>query len=265
MKEAALGVEVWKTMEELDLGSTSIDSSGFFAIPGMLLSNTSLRSLCLANNNIDDNDMMLLSQALSQNKNVPLRSLKLSFNQITCQGVECLMNAVWGSTTLREIYLDNNQFQDRGAQLCAVVLTSIALETLDLAFNRVTTLGLKALMKNISENSSLQTLGLCGIPIDLNGSKALSYALAYNSSLRTVYLDNCSSGYSSQRHIVAGMVSNRRSSLRVLTGFPIGRESNKTALPSAAVSWITLTPCCRLFHSCRTNAWYAESPRAVVE
>jgi len=214
-----------RSMEELDLGSTSFDSSGFIAIPGMLLSNASLRSLCLSNNNLDDSHVMLLSQALSQNKDVPLRSLKLSFNQITCQGVECMMNAVWGSATLREICLDNNRIQDRGAQLCAVVLTSVSLEKLDLAFNRVTTLGLKALMKNISENNSLHTLGLSGIPIDLNGSKALSYALAYNSSLRAVYLDNCSTGYSSQRHIVAGIVSNRRSLLRVLTGFSIGRKS----------------------------------------
>jgi hypothetical protein len=210
-------------MEELDLGGTSIDSTGFAAVPSMLLANATLQTLSLENNNINDSDMALLSQALAQNKSVPLRTLKLSFNQIGCPGVECLMNAIWGSPTMRHIALDSNKIQDRGAQLCAVVLTSIALERLDLSFNRVTTVGVKALMKNVAENSSLQTLGLSGIPIDLNGSKAVSFALAYNCSLRTVYLDNCSTGYSSQRHIVAGIVSNRRSSLRVLTGFSIGR------------------------------------------
>lgn len=221
---------VGRRVEELQLGSIGLDADGFIAIPGMLLSNTSLTHLCLSNNNIEDKDLMLLSQALSQNKQVPLRSLRLSFNYITCQGVESLMNSVWGSPTLRDIALDNNKIQDRGAQLCAVVLTSIELETLDLAFNQVTTVGIKALMKNLSENTSLKSLSLCGIPIDQNASKAISYALAYNISLRCLHVDNCSTGYSSQRHIVAGIVSNRRSSLRILTGFPIGRKCPRLVL-----------------------------------
>jgi Ran GTPase-activating protein (RanGAP) involved in mRNA processing and transport len=230
-------------MEELDVGSSSIDSAGFISVPAMLLTNVTIQTLCLENNNLGDTDMALLSQSLAQNKNVPLRTLKLSFNQISCTGVECLMNAVWGSPTLRDLALDNNKIQDRGAQLCAVVLTSIALERLDLSFNRVTTTGLKALMKNVSENNSVQCLHLSGIPIDLNGSKAVSFALAYNNSLRSMYLDNCSTGYSSQRHIVAGIVSNRRSSLRVLTGFSIGRTSAAAAC------------CVSVFVRCITN-WF---------
>jgi len=189
-----------------------------------LLSNSSLKSLCLSDNNLDDQDLLLLAQALTQNKLVPLESLNLSFNQITCQGVECLMNAVWGSQTLRELKLDNNKIKDRGAQLCAVVLTAVRLESLDLSFNKVSTIGIKALMKNLSENSSLLSLGLSGIPIDQNASKAVSYALAYNTSLQELYLDNCSTGYASQRHIVAGAVSNRYSSLRVMTGFAISSK-----------------------------------------
>lgn len=214
----------FRRIEVLHLGSTAIESAGFFAIPGMLLSNISLKSLCVTDNNLDDKDILLLSQALTQNKLVPLESLRLSFNQITCIGVECLMNSLWGSKTLRELKLDNNQIQDRGAQLCAVVLTSIALETLDISFNKISTAGIKGLMKNISENNSLRTLGLSGIPIDQNASKAVSYALAYNTSLRAFHVDNCSTGYASQRHIVAGAVSNRKSSLRVLTGFSLSRK-----------------------------------------
>jgi Ran GTPase-activating protein (RanGAP) involved in mRNA processing and transport len=237
VKEAGSGEssgENAASMVELHLGSTDMESAGFIAIPGMLLSNSSLRSLCLSNNNIDDNDMLLLSQAFSQNKLVPIEVLALSFNQITCAGVECLMNSVWGSSTLRTIKLDNNRILDRGAQLCAVVLTSIALEVLDLGFNRITTVGIKALMKNISENDSLRSLGMCGIPIDQNSSKAVSFAVAYNSSLQNIYMDNCSAGYSAQRHILAGVVSNRHSSLRVFTGFQLGRESSNSLLGTFA-------------------------------
>jgi Ran GTPase-activating protein (RanGAP) involved in mRNA processing and transport len=211
-------------MEHLYLGSTSMESTGFYAIPSMLLSNTSLRVLCLTDNGIDDHDMSILSQALTQNKNLPLESILLSFNQITCAGVECLMNAVWGSPTLKVIKLDNNKMQDRGAQLCAVVLTSIKLEKLDVSFNTISTVGIRALMKSLSEDTNMKSLGICGIPIDLNAAKAVSFALAYNTALKTIYMDNCQIGYSAQRHIVAGIVSNQKAPLHSLTGFPLGRK-----------------------------------------
>jgi Ran GTPase-activating protein (RanGAP) involved in mRNA processing and transport len=214
-----------RAMEDLHLGSTSMTSDGFSAISVMMMLNSSLRSISLCDNNLDDQDMLLLSQALTQNnKKIPLELLHLSFNHITCQGVECLMNAVWGSTTLREIKLDNNRIKDRGVQLCAVVLTSIDLQTIDLSFNKATTIGLKALMKTLTDNTSLQSLAISGIPIDQTASKAVSYALAYNNTLTALYLDNCYTGYASQRHIVAGTVSNSRSSLRILTGFGISRK-----------------------------------------
>ena len=211
-------------LEELHLKDISMGPQGFLSLPSMLLANASLKLLCLSNNDIDDKQMALFSQALSQNKSIPLASLRLSFNKITCVGVECLMNAIWGSQTLREIKLDNNQIQDRGAQLCSVVLGAVKLEALDLGFNQVSTVGIKAIMKSLSENETLLSLSMAGIPMDQNASKAVSYALAYNSSLQSLSVDSCSVGYSGQRHIVAGIVSNRKVQLRSLTGFPLGRK-----------------------------------------
>jgi Ran GTPase-activating protein (RanGAP) involved in mRNA processing and transport len=213
-----------RRMEHLFLGSIAMESTGFFAIPSMLLSNTSLKVLCLTDNNMDDRDMAILAQAFAQNKSVPIESLMLSHNQITCAGVESLMNSIWGSPTLFELKLDNNKMQDRGAQLCAVVLASITLKKLDISFNAVTTVGVRALMKSLSEDTNMRSLGICGIPIDLNAAKAVSFALAYNTGLETVYMDNCQVGYSAQRHITAGIVSNQRAPLQQLTGFPMGRK-----------------------------------------
>jgi len=195
----------------------------------MLLSNASLQVLCLTDNNIDDNDMGVLAQAFTQNKKVPLESIMLSFNQITDVGVEALMNAIWGSPTLKEIKLDNNRMTDRGAQLCAVVSTSITLVKLDISFNAVTTVGIRAIMKNLSEDTNMRRLGMSGIGIDLNAAKAVSFALAYNTSLETIYLDNCQVGYSAQRHITAGIVSNQKAPLKMLTGFPMSREYSSFA------------------------------------
>jgi len=217
-------VQRCQRMEHLFLGSTAMESEGFYAIPSMLVSNSSLRVICLADNNIDDNDMAVLAQALTQNKNLPIEAILLSFNQITDVGVEALMNSIWGSPTLKEIKLDNNKMADRGAQLCAVVLTAVKLEKMDVSFNPITTVGIRALMKSLSEDTNVKSLGLSGIQIDLNAAKAVSFALAYNTAIETVYLDNCQTGYSAQRHITAGIVSNQAAPLRQLTGFPMGRK-----------------------------------------
>lgn len=211
-------------LEELHLDDTDMQSESLRALSSMLMTNHSLKVISLANNDIDDRQMACLSQALTQNKQLPLKSLILSFNKITCVGVECLMNAVWGSPTLTEIKLDNNKMQDRGAQLCSVVLGSIRLEVLDVSFNRISTVGIKAIMKSLSENDSLQVLSLSGIPMDQNASKAVSYALAYNQSLHTLFIDSCSVGYSGQRYIAAGIVSNRNMKLRVVNGFALARK-----------------------------------------
>lgn len=214
----------------LDLGNCTLSGEGFISLPGMLLTSKLITTLSLTNCGLADSELSLVAQALSQNKNIPIRDLIFSFNRITCSGVEDLMNAVWGSTTLKQIKLDNNRLQDRGAQLCAVVLTSVPLEILDISCNPISSAGIKALMKNISENTSLVSLGICGINVDQNAAKAVSYALAYNGSLQRIYLDKCEAGYTAQRHIVAGIVSNRTSSLRLFTGFPIGGKSRVSSV-----------------------------------
>ena len=121
--------------------------------------------------------------------------------------------------------LDNNKMQDRGAQLCSVVLSSIRLEVLDVSYNKISTVGVKAIMKSLSENDSLKRLALCGVSMDQNASKAICYALAYNTSLQWFNIDSCSIGYSGQRHIVAGIVSNHYTKLQCITGFPLARKS----------------------------------------
>jgi Ran GTPase-activating protein (RanGAP) involved in mRNA processing and transport len=215
---------VARPMEELYLGSASITSDGFSAISPMIFGNTSLRRLSLSDNHLVDQDIKHLSLALEHNKQIPLESLHLSFNHITCRGVEFLMNALWGSTTLRELKLDNNKINDRGAQLCGIILTSVELRILDLSFNKFSTVGIESLMKNLLNNSSVQSLALAGIRMNVTASKAVSYTLAYNTTLTSLHLDSCTNDYSSQRYIVAGTVSNCRSSLRKLTGFGISRK-----------------------------------------
>ncbi len=226
-----------QSMEELHVGGVNMGPTGCLAISNMVLTNQSLRVLSLSNNGINDRDLALFSQSISRNKNVPLEKIQFSFNRLTCAGVESLMNAIWGSPTLKEVRLDNNHIKDRGAQLAAVTLTSVNLKVLDMGFNRISTVGIKAIMKSLSENTSLETLVLSGNPLDVNASKAVSYALAYNRTLKGFHVDNCSVGYAAQRHIAAGIVSNSGLTLQAITGFRLGSMAVTLGLPPALDKW----------------------------
>ena len=100
----------------------------------------------------------------------------------------------------------------------------VNLEVLDMRFNRLTIVGIKALMKSLAENRSLLTLTMSGNVLDTNASKAVSYALAYNKTIIQLYVDHCSLSYAAQRHITTGLVSISDLALRVMSGFPLGGE-----------------------------------------
>uniref|UniRef100_A0A7S1BRX5 Uncharacterized protein n=1 Tax=Corethron hystrix TaxID=216773 RepID=A0A7S1BRX5_9STRA len=220
-------------LTELYMGDTAMGSEGCRAIADLVALSASLRVLSLSDNALEDEDLNGLSAGIAGNKEIPLEMLQLSFNNLTCVGVESLMNGIWGSRTLREIRLDNNRVRDRGAQLVAVVSTSVDLTHLDLGFNSVSPVGIKAIMKALAENKTLQSITLSGNPLDTGASKAVAYALAYNQSLKFLFVDNCSVSYAAQRHIAAGIVSNSQTALHTLTGFRLGAITVTLGLPPA--------------------------------
>lgn len=227
-----------RAVQELHLGGTDMGPVGCLSVFNMILNNHTLRVISLCSTNINDQDVALFSQSISRNKNIPLEIIQLSFNKITCCGVESLTNAIWGSKTLREIALDNNQIRDRGAQLIAVVLTSVKLIALNLGFNKITIAGIQPITKMLAtENSTLESLTLSGNAIDTTAAKVISCALAYNTSLQAFCLDNCHLEHEARRHITAGIISNERISLRVVTGFRLGCVIVTLGFPKVLETW----------------------------
>ena len=213
-------------VKELFLGGTGMSREGCEAVARLLEHSSSLKVLSLANCDLGDNEAILLAESIKRNQSLPLETLQLSFNNLTCKGIEALMNAIWGSQTLRELRLDNNSISDRGAQVVSAVLSSVkTLTRLDLGFNSISSTGMKVLMKAVADNQQLSFLSISGNPIDTGAAKAVAYALAYNRSLMSLFLDHCSVGHEGQRHITAGIVSNSGTCLHTLTGFRIGGKS----------------------------------------
>eukprot|EP00566_Odontella_aurita_P002665 CAMPEP_0113531946 /NCGR_PEP_ID=MMETSP0015_2-20120614/3777_1 /TAXON_ID=2838 /ORGANISM="Odontella" /LENGTH=922 /DNA_ID=CAMNT_0000430835 /DNA_START=642 /DNA_END=3410 /DNA_ORIENTATION=+ /assembly_acc=CAM_ASM_000160 len=226
-------------VKELFLGGTDMGRQGCVAVARLLETSASLRVLSLANCDLGDEEAEILAESIKRNRGrLPLESLQLSFNRLTCRGVEALMNAVWGSKTLRELRLDNNVIGDRGAQVVSAVLSSVqTLTKLDLGFNSITSGGMKALMKAVAESQNLSSLSISGNAIDTGAAKAVAYALAYNRSLKLLFLDHCSVGHEGQRHVTAGIVSNSGTCLHTLTGFRIGINAVSLGLPPALEQW----------------------------
>lgn len=213
-------------MQELFLGGTGMGTMGCHAVSGLLERSSSLRLISLPNCDMGDDEVCILASSIRGNKaRLPIESIQLSFNNLTHKGLEALMNAVWGSTTLKELKLDNNEIGDRGAHQVAAVLPALkALTTLDVGFNVIKAAGLNILMKSVADTDQIQSLSLSGNAIDVPSAKAVAYALAYNQSLMSIFLVHCSINHEGKRHITAGAVSNCQTSLRNLTGFDVGRK-----------------------------------------
>lgn len=213
-------------IEELFLGGTGMGSFGCESVAKLLEVSKTLQVISLANCNLGDKEAEVLADAISKNvQELPLRSLQLSFNSLTCKGIESLMNAVWNLRGLKELKLDNNKMEARGAQVVSAVIGTIkTLTDLDVGFNCIGSGGMRLLMKAVADSKTLLNLSVSGNSIDIGSAKAVAYALAHNCSLKSLFLDHCSIQGESQRHITAGIVSNSGTNLEVLTGFPVGSK-----------------------------------------
>ena len=213
-------------MQELYLGGTGMGLIGCQAVARLLEKSWYLRVISLPNCDIGDDEICMLASCIKSNKGrLPIESLQLSFNNISYKGLEAVANALWGSTTLKELKVDNNIIGDRGAhQMAAIIPTMKVFKILDVGFNKITASGLTVLMKTIAESQTLESLSVSGNAIDSNAAKSVAFALAYNCSLQSIFLIHCSIGHEELRHIAAGIVSNSRTSLHRMTGFGIGRK-----------------------------------------
>lgn len=213
-------------IEELFLGGTGMGPYGCRTVAKLLLTSKTLRVVSLANCSLSDKEAELIAKSIFTNvQSLPLESLQLSFNLLTCKGIEMLMNAIWNLKGMRELKLDNNRMEARGAQVVSAVIgASKSLTDLDVGFNCIGGAGVRLLMKAVADSKTLLRLSVSGNNIDIGSAKAVAYALAHNCSLKALFLDHCSIQGESQRHITAGIVSNSRTKLEVLTGFQVGSK-----------------------------------------
>ncbi|GKY95269.1 hypothetical protein MPSEU_000489100 [Mayamaea pseudoterrestris] len=227
-------------LEELFLGGTHMGDEGCSAVARLLAQTQHIKTLSLPNCDITDNLLCQLASCIKSNRALlPLESLHLSFNRISCRGMEALTNAVWASRSLKELLVDNNEIGDSGAQLLATIMPGLKgpLEILNVGFNKIKSSGMRVLMKAVAESRSVRSVSVAGNAVDTTSAKFIAYALAHNHSLLSISLDHCSIAQEGKRQIVAGIVSNSRTMLREVRGFDVGPVVVTLGFPAVMEHW----------------------------
>ena len=175
------------SLTSLDLSRNSIDDEGANSLCQALKVNTSLTSLSLGLNSIGDEGAHSLSEALRVNTS--LTSLVLVKNVIRDGGANFLSEALKVNTSLTSLDLFGNFIGDEGAaSLSEALRVNTSLALLGLSSNQIKEKGANSLSEALRVNTSLTSLSLSGISIGEEGANSLSEALRVNTSLTSLYL-----------------------------------------------------------------------------
>eukprot|EP00985_Skeletonema_marinoi_P029982 scaffold29926_cov138-Skeletonema_marinoi.AAC.4 len=187
------------TLPHLDLRDNNIDDEGLVVLADALKENTTLTTLDLAENEIEKEGAIALADALKVN--TTLTTLDLERNEIRWihkkermgdEGAIALADALKENTTLTTLGLKNNEIGNEGAIALADALkvnTTLTTLHLGLKHNHIGNEGAIALADALKENTALTTLGLERNEIGKEGAIALADALKKNATLTTLNLE----------------------------------------------------------------------------
>ena len=174
-------------------------SHSFFARPSLstlylaLTVNSSLTSLNLRGNSIDDEGASSLSEALRVNTS--LTSLDLRGNPLGDEGASSLSEALRVNTSLTSLHLRDNSIGDVGASsLSEALRVNTSLTSLDLCWNSIGAEAASSLSEALRVNTSLTSLNLSCNKIKDEQVNSLSEALRVNTSLTSLDLSSSSIG-----------------------------------------------------------------------
>jgi len=152
-----------------------------------LTRNNRIAAIILEDNEIGDEDVVALSEALRGNTSV--QKIYLTNNQIGDAGVAALASSLHGNTSIQWIYLDRNQIGDAGATALAEALRgNTSIELIDLGGNQIGDAGALALAGALRVNTYIQEIYLKNNRIGGDGAAELMEALK-NHTIPLINLD----------------------------------------------------------------------------
>ncbi|CAF1294455.1 unnamed protein product [Adineta steineri] len=153
----------------------------------------------LLHQNLTDFDISTVINAAIFKKKC--NELRLGYNNITCEGIKILVDALRNNTSLERLNLFANQISDQGVYYLTemLLLNNFKLKILFIGQNQITDKGVEYLSEMLKTNTILTHLGLSNNKISDQGVILLANALMnHNKTLKELYLwgnqsigDNC--------------------------------------------------------------------------
>ena len=187
MSEFSFELQRNTTLRTLFLHGNTINEEGMHALADALTHSSTLHTLSLCHNIISATGMHGLADALTHN--IALHALHLNNDRISDAGTHALAGALTHNTTLHELFLSDNRIGDAGMHALANALThNSTLHTLSLSGNVISEASMHALADTLARNNTLHTLSLSDNMIGDAGMRALADALTHNSTLHKLWL-----------------------------------------------------------------------------
>ena len=203
------------TLTVLNLDKTGLTSKAMRDLGNALAHNTALVSLHMSWNQIGDDGVSFIVEAVSSNSNTNLRDLRLCCCGITAEGAKGL-SIVISRTRLKVLYLSMNDVADDGVEFIANALTqNVHLSVLYLRKANVADRGIKALSSALQINkASLQVLDLQENNITDSGLLLLGSMLKHNQKLHRLHLLNSLKAVSAETISTFGLYLQENECLR---------------------------------------------------
>ncbi|EFA83264.1 hypothetical protein PPL_04054 [Heterostelium album PN500] len=184
-------LKVNRSILYLDLSFNSIGSNGV-GLGDMLKCNTTLRSLFLIGNELDDESVYSISDAL-RTKN----------------------------STLTELSLSENDFgDDVGAAIGNVFKENRSIKTLDISCNELSEMTSSAFAESLTSNVTLQNLNVsdCSLALDNSGAEFFS-SIQQNTTLTHLVLWGCDLNKQDLKDEIASLLCNNKSITTLSLGY----------------------------------------------
>ena len=181
-----------RIINNISLANNNLGDEGADLIFTALSRNTrsALEDLNLSDNNLTD-DSITNSINPYLNRQNPITSLDLSFNEIDNGGLESMAASISGNNTINKLFLRRNLFSDVGVfHLLSSIVQCNNLVELDLSDNNLGALGAEHISNYLKTNSSVNTLLLDDIKPSNKGFENLAKALEVNKKLIYISFKN---------------------------------------------------------------------------
>lgn len=179
-------------VKEIYLSDNKLQSSDGNSISTLIKENNNLELIDLKNNNLQDIGLSYVCSGLSEktNSNCGLKTLIISNNNITANGISYLSKALIHNRSLITLNIGQNSLTNEAIyELKEALIVNKQISALYLIKTKLTDEGTIALAEYIAETQSLNRLDLRENDIRLGGLMALVSSLKFNKTLCRLDLD----------------------------------------------------------------------------